>query len=259
MQLQLTRLILSLGALTLVAANADRFSNLRSVLEYEYRPKYWFSHLKYVNFFGCGKIKDWDSLVITYIDEEYREFLKKEMESETAGINSMKYLLLREIKVGDTMGKLMGELDEYWEKIREGRPSDASEVFGMDRTQVKLREKVVERFWKCVYAILRPIDKITRWGIGVSRNAGIIYEGAIYTISLNGHVWRVATIPTNFSKDYDPTTALDLTERINRDIDRWWKMLNSHTMGWIHYTDDSGNWQPHLEFQREDTSHLMWD
>ena len=250
MQLQLSRLILSLGALTFVAANANRFSNLRSVLEYEYRPRYWFSHLKYVDSFGNGAIDDWDSLVITYIDEEYRDFLKKEMDSETVKISSMTYLLLREAKVGDTIGKIMGGHDEY-EKIREGRPIDAYQEFVMNRTPGKLRKIAL----RCIFAILEPIFKIIQWGIGVSRNAGVIYEGAIYTISLNGHVWRVVTLPTNFNKDYDPTTALDLTERINQEIDVKMPMLDVRVKGWVNYCDGSGNRQHRIEFQTEEDLH----
>lgn len=254
MQLHFSWLILAVSALAFVDAYTERYRDLRILLKYEYRPKYWFSHLKYVNYFGYGTINDWDSLVIIYIDEEYREFLQKEMGSERADFNEIRYLLLREIKVGDTLSKSIRELGEHWKKMREGRVNDVFGEIGMDRTLVKYREIVVERLWKCVYAAIKPIRNVFRWAIGVSRNVGIIYEGAIYTILLNGNPYQVATLPTAYGKNYDPTAALNLAERIGFCIDKEWENLkgeNFRLTGWSCSTDPNENWQPDIKFMEE--------
>lgn len=147
---------------------SQRFSGLRSVLEYEYRPKYWFSHLKYINSLGRGQITDWDGIVITYVDEEYREFMKKEMEkdleTETLNFHGMKFLLLRDIKVGDNMGKSMVELEEYGNKLKKDvycdetgcyllRDVKVDDTFGKTFSVVKALLKsvatVLELFRKC--------------------------------------------------------------------------------------------------------------
>ena len=264
MQLQLSRLILSLGALAFVAAHTERYKDLRIVLEYKYRPKHWFSHLKYVNFFGRGPIDDWDSIVVTYVDEEYRDFLRKEMESGRADFNEMRYLLLREMEVGDTLGKGMGELDKYWEKRNGG--SVESSTFDKQKfiymTLVKNKETLLERSRKWVYDAAQPIRNVILWGIAVSRNAGILYEGAIYTISLNGHAWRVATLPTTYGKDYDPTATLNMTERIGFCIDSEWDKIrreNFATLGWRCHRDKNDNWQPDIYFMEEEGLLLVWD
>ncbi|CAH2354660.1 hypothetical protein CLIB1423_18S00804 [[Candida] railenensis] len=263
MQLQFSSLVLSLGVLTFVAAYIERYRDLRIVLEYEYKPKYWFSHFQYVNFNGRGPIKDWDSIVITYIDEEYRDLMKKEMESGRADFDATRYLLSREIKEGDALGKGVAELDEYWIKMyggSEGTTSDPKAF--IHKTSVKNRETVVERLRKWVYNAVQPIKNVLLWGIAISRNAGTIYEGSIYTISLNGNAWRVATLPSAYGKDYDPTAALNMTERIGYCIDREWDKLrreNFATIGWRCTTDNHDNWQPDIYFMIEDGFLLVWD
>ncbi|CAH2354659.1 hypothetical protein CLIB1423_18S00782 [[Candida] railenensis] len=262
MHLQLSRLILSLAALSFVAAYTERYKVLRTVLEYEYRPKYRFSHVKYLDFFGRGIIDDWDSIVITYIDEEYRDFMKKEMESETAPFNMMKYLLSRELKVGDTLGKGVGEVEEYRKKMIESRLDDPSDTLGRVRILVKFREMALNQLLKGLHEAVQPIRNVILWGMAISRNAGIIYKGATYTISLNGSAWRVATLPTAYGKDYDTITALNLNESIGFCIDSEWEKLrreNSQTIGWKCATDHNDNWQPAIYFSLEEETLLVWN
>lgn len=280
MQLQLTRLVLSLSVLAFVVANtvesltntvgvSERFSDLRCVLKFEYRPENKYSYLKHMNYYGRGPIHDWDNLVITYIDEEYRDFLKEG--SESTNIFGDRNLLPRGIKVGDTLGKSMRELETYFEKKREGEVGDVLETFDMVVTEG--RRSVFERLWKAVYAISKffirlikavfAIPKFIKTMIvfrrAVGRNGGLTYEGEVYTISLNGYVWRVLTLPTLFGNNYNLSTAPNLTERIGFCIDPKMEALGEKKFqitAWCCNSDDNGNWQPEVCFIREDVSVL---
>ncbi|CAH2351932.1 hypothetical protein CLIB1423_05S01640 [[Candida] railenensis] len=263
MQLQLTNLASLLAALTFVAANAvgvsESFSDLRCVLKYEYRPKFWFSHLKYINYYGRGHIDDWDSIVITYIDEEHRDFLRKEMEGALEGFNEMRFLLSKDVKVGDTLGKSFGKPHNYFPNVKQDSVYYDPGILGVIKTLAKTMVAALELVKKLVYSAPTAIRSLVLFKVAISRNAGLIYEGGIYTISLRGKIWRVAALPAEFDKSYDSTAALNLTDRIGFCIDDKFKQNPGDSLsGWECLTDQDNNWMPAIYFMRGDSTQEVW-